>query len=94
MLSISGAEYRMTCSSVVRVFVAAVWLLSLSQVRGQLAPGAGYVFPPVVQPGTTVNVQMGVFDWTPDVQWFVHDARVGLRILGSAGDFHVPPPPY
>ncbi|MEY4188425.1 MAG: hypothetical protein RIT02_3459 [Planctomycetota bacterium] len=94
MLAGSRAMCGMTCSRFVRVFFAVVWLFSLSQVRGQLAPGAGYVYPPVVQPGTTVNVQMGVFDPTPDVQWFVHDARVGLRISGPAGDFHVPPPPY
>ena len=69
-------------------------LLSLSTVQGQLAPGAGYVFPPVVRSGTTTAVQMGVFDPTPDLQWFVHDSRVQLRIAGPAGDFHLPPPPY
>lgn len=61
---------------------------------GPVVPGAGYVFPPVVPPGMTTAVQMGVFDPTPDLQWFVHDSRVQLRIAGPAGDFHLPPPPY
>lgn len=72
----------------------AVPLLSFSAVHAQLAPGTAYVFPPALQPGTTTAVQLGVIDPTPDLQWFVHDARLNLRILGPAGDFHLPAPPY
>ena len=60
----------------------------------QVPPGVGYVFPPVVQIGTTTDVQMGVFDYTDDVQWFLHDDRVKLEIVGPPGDFLLPPPPY
>ena len=60
----------------------------------QVPPGVGYVFPPVVQIGTTTDVQMGVFDYTDDVQWFLHHDRVSLELIGPPGDFLLPPPPY
>lgn len=73
----------------------AVLLLGRTSIGlAQLAPGAGYVFPPVVSIGKTSEVQMGVFDPTDDLQWFVHDARVQLERTGPVGDFHLPPPPY
>jgi hypothetical protein len=49
---------------------------------------------PVVVAGETTEVQLGGFDFTPDMQWFVHDERVKLEILGPPGDYHLPPPPY
>ena len=45
----------------------------------QKAPEVGYVWPPGGKAGTTVNVQLGGYDWTPDVQYFVLDPRVKLE---------------
>lgn len=61
---------------------------------GQLAPGLGYAYPPVVNVGARTPVQLGGFDLTPDVQWFVHRDDVQLEVKGPAGDFLLPPPPY
>ncbi|MBL8812173.1 MAG: hypothetical protein JNM43_18560, partial [Planctomycetaceae bacterium] len=67
---------------------------SLTPAFGQLAPGLGYVYPPVVNVGARTPVQLGGFDLTPDVQWFVHRDDVQLDVKGPAGDFLLPPPPY
>jgi hypothetical protein len=60
----------------------------------QLAPGLGYVFPPAIPIGQASNVQLGGFDFTTDLQWFVHDEHVRLKVTGTPGDYHLPPPPY
>lgn len=60
----------------------------------QLAPEVGYVYPPGGQAGTTVAVHLGGAEWTPDMQFFVHDKRVKLEILGPPGELLIPPPPY
>ncbi|OWK46773.1 PPC domain-containing protein [Fimbriiglobus ruber] len=60
----------------------------------QLAPEIGSVFPPGGKAGTTVAVQLGGAEWTPDMQFFVHDKRVKLEILGPPGELLIPPPPY
>jgi hypothetical protein len=52
------------------------------------------VFPPGGKVGTTVNVHLGGYDWTPDMQFFVSDPRVKLEVLGPPGDLLIPPPPY
>src|SRR3954462_5532244 len=74
-------------------------LLSLSllaQVQPAVpkAPEAGYIYPPGGKAGTTVNVQLAGFDWTPDLQFFVSDPSVKLELLGPPGPILVPPPPY
>jgi len=79
-----------TVSLAALVFVC----LCTETVSGQLVPGAGYVFPPVVRIGETTEVRMGVLDYTEDLQWFVHDERVKLEIVGPASDFFLPPAPY
>lgn len=58
------------------------------------APDPGYVFPAGGKAGTTVEVQLGGFDWTPDLQFFVFDPRVKLETSGPPGPVIVPPPPY
>ena len=75
---------------------AAIVLLvcQASTAVAQLAPGAGYVFPPAVRIGQSTDVQMGIFDPTDDLQWFVHDSKVMLERTGAVSDFHLPPPPY
>ncbi|MCA9061590.1 MAG: hypothetical protein KDA96_00945 [Planctomycetaceae bacterium] len=60
----------------------------------QIGPEVGYVFPPVVTIGGTSDVQFGVFDYTDDCQWFIHDPSVRMEQTGPASDFLLTPPPY
>jgi len=57
-------------------------------------PEAGFVFPPGGKAGSTVDVHLGGFDWTPDLQFFVLDSKVSLKTAGEQGPIQVPPPPY
>jgi lysophospholipase L1-like esterase len=75
----------------------AVFFLLLALVApasAQLPPEIGYVFPAGGRAGTTVEVKLGGYDWTPDMQVFVHDRRVKLEMLGPPGELLIPPPPY
>jgi hypothetical protein len=65
-----------------------------SPAWAQKGPEMGYVYPAGGRPGTTVEVQLGGYDWTPDMQYFVLDPRVQLKVLGPPGDFLDCPPPY
>lgn len=70
------------------------WALPGS-ARGQNAvPRIGYVYPPAVTAGTTTEIQLGGYDWTPDIQVIVHDPRIKLELAGPPGELLVPPPPY
>lgn len=74
------------------------YLLLLSTV-GQVAaanirPQIGYVYPPAGKPGTTIEVKLGTYDWTPDMQVLAHDPRVKIEITGPAGEPILTPPPY
>ena len=60
----------------------------------QHPPGIGYMFPPGAQAGQTTEVVLGGYDWTPDMQVFVHDPRIQLEIIGSPGPVILPEPPY
>jgi len=76
-----------------------VLLLALaipSQAPGPVPkpPEAGYIYPPGGKAGTTVNVQIAGFDWTPDLQFFFSDPRIKLELLGAVGPVLVTPPPY
>jgi len=73
---------------------AAIFTGTGSDGFAQLAPQIGYVFPPGGQAGTTVNILLGGQNLTPDMQFFVHDPRVRLEILGPPGDILITPPPY
>lgn len=68
-----------------------VWPLS---AIAQHPPSIGYLFPPGGQAGQTVEVTLGGYDWTPDMQVFVHDERIELEIIGPPGPVLVPEPPY
>ena len=57
-------------------------------------PEVGYVYPPVVQIGATTDVTLGGYDWTDDLQWFVHHPQAQLETLGPPGDYVMTPPPY
>lgn len=61
---------------------------------GQHPPGIGYMFPPGGQAGQTVEVVLGGYDWTPDIQLFAHDPRIQLEIIGPPSPVLVPEPPY
>lgn len=60
----------------------------------QVAPEIGYVHPAGGQPGTTLDVKIGGYDWTTDTQIFVHDPRVKLEVVGPPSGVLVPDPPY
>lgn len=78
------------------VFFVPLWFsLALAQKGAALKPPEpGYLYPPGGRAGTTVEVQIGVFDGTPDQQVFVFDPRIKLEPTGPAGPILVPPPPY
>lgn len=69
-------------------------VLAAAPAFAQLAPEIGYVYPPGGQAGTSVEVKIGGYDWTPDMQIFVHDPRIKLEMLGPPSEVLVPPPPY
>src|SRR5438876_7124902 len=76
-------------------FLTLVALLSTSSsARAQKAPEAGYIFPTGGKAGTTVEVRLGGYDWTPDMEYFVHHPRVQLMATGAPGPILIPPPPY
>ena len=60
----------------------------------QHPPGIGYMFPPGGHVGQTIEVSLGGYDWTPDMQVIVHDNRIQLEIIGDPGPIIVPEPPY
>jgi hypothetical protein len=62
--------------------------------RAQKSPEAGYIFPAGGKAGTTVEVHLGGYEWTPDMEYFVHDKRVQLVPAGAPGPILVPGPPY
>jgi hypothetical protein len=66
----------------------------LAQVpANNVSPRIGYVYPPGAKTGTTLDVRLGAYDWTPDVQVFVHDPGVKIEITGErVGPMHTPPP--
>ena len=88
---------RLSLVSVVLAFT----LYSPSPVHAQKkkngdlkAPEPGYVFPSGGQAGSTVDVHLGGYDWTPDLQFFILDSRAALKTTGEPGPVMVPPPPY
>ncbi|MBC7822238.1 MAG: PPC domain-containing protein [Planctomycetaceae bacterium] len=66
----------------------------LEAVHAQLVPEIGYVHPAGGQAGTTVDVTLGGYDWTPDMQLLLHDPRIKLEIIGPPSPVLVPEPPY
>jgi hypothetical protein len=62
--------------------------------HAQLAPEIGYAVPAGAQVGTTVEVTLGGYDWTPDMQLLVHDPRVKIELLGPPTEVLITEPPY
>jgi hypothetical protein len=69
-------------------------LLCAGMARAQTAPEIGYMHPCGGRAGSTVNVILGGYDWTPDMQLFVLDPRIKLELIGSPSPVLVPDPPY
>jgi hypothetical protein len=80
----------------IRFYAAPLLLLFCfwSDANAQQAPSIGYMFPPGGQAGSTVDVVLGGYDWTPDMELFVRDARIQLELTGAPGPVIVPEPPY
>src|SRR5688500_17876642 len=72
------------------VMLAAVGQVAAANIRPQI----GYVYPPAGKPGTTALVQIGTYDWTPDMQILSHDPRVKIELTGQLGEPILTPPPY
>ena len=75
-------------------FALALILLAASSASAQLAPEIGYIYPSGGRAGTTVDVVIGGYDWTPDMQLFVHDPRIKLELIGPSSPVLVAEPPY
>jgi hypothetical protein len=85
------------CSSVANriVFVTfAILLILTASAHAQKVPEVGYVFPPGGKAGTTVEVRLAGYDWTPDMEYFTLDRRVTLTPVGVPGPILIPGPPY
>ena len=83
--------------SMIRVCVVSSLLLLIFpgvKAGAQQAPSIGYMFPPGGRAGSTVDVVLGGYDWTPDMELFVRDDRIRLELTGSPGPVIVPEPPY
>jgi hypothetical protein len=72
----------------------AAFVYSAGEARAQQPPQIGYMYPSGGQAGQTTDVVLGGYDWTPDMQVFVHDPRIKLEITGTPGPVLVPEPPY
>ncbi len=57
------------------------------QAQTVVQPDIGYVYPPGGCAGQTIDVKLGVYDFTPDLQFFVldHAEHVRLEITGLPG---------
>lgn len=77
-----------------RIVIICAAVSGSSVAQAQVAPGLGYVYPPVVTVGSETPVRLGGYDFTSDMQWFVHSDRVELETDGIPGDYHLAPPPY
>lgn len=60
----------------------------------QLVPEIGYMHPAGGQPGATIDVVLGGYDWSPDMQLFAHDPRIRIELAGAPTPVLVPDPPY
>ena len=82
------------CDLIPTIAVCLVLLPPVPSTFAQTPPEIAYIYPPGGAPGSTVEVQLGGFNWTPDMQLFVLDPRVKLELVGPPGPVIVPYPPY
>lgn len=69
-------------------------VMGQASVVANVRPQIGYVYPPGGKAGTVVEAKLGTYDWTSDMQIFVHDPRVKIELTGTLGDPILTPPPY
>jgi hypothetical protein len=81
-------------TALIAIVVLSCFLIPAFPAHAQKAPETGYIFPAGGKAGTIVNVHLGGYDWTPDMEFFVHDPRVQLITTGPPGPILIPPPPY
>ncbi len=84
----------MTVRTKFHIAMCASLLANAAVCHAQLAPEIGYVHPAGVQAGTTTEVTLGGYDWTPDMQLISHDPRVKLELIGLPTTVLIPEPPY
>ena len=77
-----------------RFHVCIGFYLTVVAVASAQAPKVGYLFPPAIQRGQNIDVAIGGYDFTPDMQVFTFDQGVQLQQTGPPGKFHLTPPPY
>ena len=85
--------------SVLRVAALAALLLApasraLAAAPKAKAPDLAYLHPAGAAAGTTIDVIIGGCEWTPDMQYFVHQPGVQLVPTGPPGPVRPPDPPY
>jgi len=86
-------RFRQDATSLLTMAVMIPCLCTVA-VRAQTAPAIGYMFPSGGPAGQTIDVVLGGYDWTPDMEVFVHDQRIKLEIIEPIGPVIVPEPPY
>jgi len=62
--------------------------------RAELPPEIGYVFPAGGRAGEAIDVVLGGYDWTSDVEILPHDPGVTLAITGAPTRVLIPDPPH
>ncbi len=75
-------------------FVVGMLLCATTAVAQQQAPAIGYMHPAGGRAGSTVDVVLGGYDWTPDIEAFVFAPGVQLNLTGEPSSVIVPEPPY
>lgn len=69
-------------------------VLITSSAFAQKAPEAVYSYPGGGRAGETIEVRLGAYDMTPDVQFFLSDAHVPFKLVSPPGEILITPPPY
>lgn len=95
-MNTSAVGLRRFVPSRVRHWLPAALLLAgiAAPVAGQLPPEIGYVFPAGGRAGETIDVLLGGYDWTSDVEIFPHDPGVSIAITGAPSRVLIPDPPH
>jgi len=76
------------------VLSVAATLILLDRSLPAQAPGVGHTFPAGAPAGSTIEVQLGGYDFTPDVDFLLHQPGATLKTTGQLGRLLVAPPPY
>jgi hypothetical protein len=87
----SGCRFA---TAAVSLILAASTAIAQKKASPLKAPEPGYVFPPGGPPGKAIPVELGGYDWTPDVDLIPLDSRLQLEYTGKLGPVLVPLPPY